>query len=417
MIGGNNPTDYHFWYTLCPGPVMRFLKFLLIVPVFVLTGCQDDSPSAPPQEPGQLVSATQTAAYSYQDLRIIGALLGFDDFTDVLNHDVAVYRMVYRTSYHGDATEASGLLFVPQNLQESAPIVSLQHGTTFLKNDAPSVAGEFSGVELFASAGYVALMPDYLGYGKSSSIFHPYYDREHSAKAVTDMILAVGEFAEQEGIALDGRVFLAGYSEGGYTTMAAAQAMQNGATPDYTLTAVAAGAGGYDLPHMLDAILESETYDYPAYIAFLIKAYNETYGWNRPLTDFFADEYAAVLTQRLDGAHDDGDINPYLTNKIQELFNPDFLAALDDPEAEQDFKEALAINAVSAWHANAPITLYHGTDDVVVPYSNSERTLESMTQAGTEDISLISIPGGTHGSSLLPMLTLAVPWFEELRRQ
>src|SRR5690606_4173978 len=163
---------------------------------------------------------------------------------------------------------------------------------------------------------------------------------------------------------------------------------------------------GYDLPHMLNTILEGETYDYPAYIAFLVKAYNETYSWNRPLTDFFADEYAAVLSERLNGDYDDGDINPLLTNNIHELFNPDFLAALEDPEGELEFKGALEMNAVSAWHATTPIRLYHGTADIVVPYSNSERTLESMLNAGSEEVSLISIPGGTHGSSLVPMLAL-----------
>src|SRR5690606_21774719 len=235
--------------------------------------------------------------------------------------------------------------------------------------------------------------------------------------AITDMILAAGEFVGTEGITLDGRVFLAGYSEGGYTTMAAAHAMENGAIPDYSLAAVAAGAGGYDLPHMLNAVLDGETYDYPAYIAFLIVAYNETYDWNRPLTDFFADEYAGILSQRLNGSYDDGDINPFLTNNIQELFDPDFLSALEDSEGELEFKEALEMNAVSAWAASTPIRLYHGTNDNVVPYSNSERTLETMLDAGSADISLISIPGGTHGSSLVPMLTLAVPWFEELRQQ
>lgn len=396
---------------------MRFPYFLLIAAFVLLGGCQDSAPGAPPAEPGQLVSVTQTAQYSYEQLRTIASLTGFDDFTSILSRDVRVYRMVYLTSYRGEITEASGLLFVPFNLQGDAPLVSLQHGTTFRKDDAPSVAGEFSGVELFASAGYVAIMPDYLGYGASSEIFHPYYDKVHSASAVTDMILAAGEFAGEEGVILDGRVFLAGYSEGGYTTMAAAQAIETGALPDYTLTAVAAGAGGYDLPHMLNAILDGGTYDYPAYVAFLIKAYNESYEWDRPLTDFFREEYAAVLVQYLTGAYGDGTINPLLTNNIHELLSAEFLSGLQDPEGETAFKEALETNSVSAWTSTAPIRLYHGTQDTVVPYDNSEETLESMTAAGSEEVSLTPIPGGTHGGSLLPMLALAVPWFEELRLQ
>lgn len=396
--------------------VLRRKYFFLIIPLLV-AGCQDNAPDGPSPQAGQLVSATQMTEYSYAQLRTLATLVGFDDFTDILNHDVRVYRIVYRTSYRGQLTEASGVLFVPLNLQGDVPMISLQHGTTFLKDDVPSSTGQISGVELFASAGYFALLPDYLGYGESSWIFHPYYDREHSAGAVTDMILAAGEFADNENISLDGRVFLAGYSEGGYTTMAAAHAIENGALPNHSLTAVAAGAGGYDLPHMLDAILEGGTYDYPAYIAFLIMAYNETYGWNRPLTDFFREEYAAVLEQRLNGEYDDGDINPFLTNDVQQLFNPEFIEALQDPEGELELKGALEMNAVSAWMASTPIRLYHGTDDTVVPYSNSEKTLESMIDAGSTEVSLISIPGGTHGSSLLPMLALAVPWFEELRSQ
>jgi pimeloyl-ACP methyl ester carboxylesterase len=394
---------------------MWFLYYLLLIPATLLIGCQESGPEGPSPEPGQLVSAVQTTQYTYQQLRTLATLTGLDDFTDILNHDVAVYQIVYRTSFRGEITDASGLLFTPRNLQGDAPLVSLQHGTTFRKDDAPSVAGEFSGVELFASAGYVAIMPDYLGYGESSSIFHPYYDREHSASAVTDMILAAGEFASKEGIGLDKRVFLAGYSEGGYATMAAAHAMENGALPSYALTAVAAGAGGYDLSHMLNAILVGGTYDYPAYIAFLIKAYNETYQWDRPLTDFFRDEYATVLEQRLTGDYDDGDINPLLTNDMHDLLSPEFLSGLQDPEGEKEFKDALEMNSVSTWRATAPITLYHGTQDTVVPYSNSEETMNSMIDAGSTEVSLISIPGGTHGSSLLPMLVLAVPWFEELR--
>src|SRR5690606_27213490 len=166
---------------------------------------------------------------------------------------------------------------------------------------------------------------------------------------------------------------------------------------------------------MLDALLEGGTYDSPAYIAFLIMAYNETYGWNRPLTDFFTEEYAMVLEQRLTGAYGDGAINPFLTNNLHELLSPEFLSGLEDPEGETEFKDALEMNAVSTWKATVPIRLYHGTEDAVVPYSNSEATLESMIAAGSAEVSLISIPGGTHGNSLLPMLALAVPWFEVLR--
>ena len=390
---------------------------LFLLTLFIASRCDSNHTEAPPKEPGQFVSVTPTTSYSYQQLQVYASFLGLDDLTDLISHDVQVYKMVYRTTFNETEITASGLLFLPQNLTAEAQIVSIHHGTTFVKDDVPSVSGEFSGVELFASAGYVAIMPDYLGYGESAEVFHPYYDREHSALAVTDMVLATGEFLASEGIPFDGRLFLTGYSEGGYVTMAAAHAIETGALPNFSLTAVAAGAGGYDLPHMLSTIIEADEYDHPAYIGFLIMAYNNTYNWNLPLNYFFRDEYAAVLEEYMTGQYSDGAINPKLPSSIEQLLHPDFFAGLMDPEGELEFKQALAMNAVSNWRASAPIRLYHGTSDDVVPYSNSEQTLESMTQAGSSAVSLTSIPGGSHGSSLVPMLILAIPWFEDLRQQ
>src|SRR5690606_41596240 len=103
---------------------MRYLYFSLILPVFLVSACQDSTPGVPPQEPGQLVSATQTEEFSYQQLRMSAALLDFDDLTDILNHDVAVYRVGYRTCYRGDVTEAAGLHFVAQQLQGTRSYVS-----------------------------------------------------------------------------------------------------------------------------------------------------------------------------------------------------------------------------------------------------------------------------------------------------
>lgn len=393
------------------------LSILFVLVLLTATRCDNNGEQTLPRQPGSLVSVTATASYSYQQLRVYTDFLGLDDFSELISYDVQVYKLVYYTRFNETDVTASGLLFVPRNLTYGAPIVSIHHGTTFRKDDVPSVSGEFSGVELLASAGYIAIMPDYLGYGESAEVFHPYYDREHSARTVTDMISATAEFLTRETIPLDERLFLAGYSEGGYVTMAAAQAIEAGALPEFSLTAVAAGAGGYDLPHMLSALIEADEYDYPAYIAFLIMAYNNTYNWGLPLNYFFREQYASVLEEYMTGQYGDGAINPKLPSSVSELLNPDFFAGLMDTEGEPAFKQALAMNSVSEWLASSPIRLYHGTNDAVVPYSNSEKTLESMTAAGSSDVSLTAIPGGDHGNSLIPMLIMTIPWFEELRQQ
>src|SRR5688572_22752894 len=113
---------------------------------------------------------------------------------------------ITRQSGKEKTVKASGLLLVPLGTNEPAPLISVQHGTSFSKDEAPT-ASPYTGMELFASAGYIVLMPDYLGYGSSSEIFHPYYDKAYSALAVIDMITASKEFLLREKIGFNDKLF------------------------------------------------------------------------------------------------------------------------------------------------------------------------------------------------------------------
>jgi pimeloyl-ACP methyl ester carboxylesterase len=304
---------------------------------------------------------------------------------------------------------------VPVGLTESAPLLSIQHGTTFVKDDAPSVAGGYSGMELFAAAGYISLMPDFIGYGKSASVFHPYYDKEHSALAVIDMIKAAKQFLTKEDIQFNDKLFLAGYSEGGYVTLAAAQEIETNPDHELSISAVAAGAGGYDLKEMLSGISTNTYYSYPAYLAFVLMSYNNTYGWNKPLTYFFQQKYADALSTYMNGEFEGYEINQKLTTDLTKLFNPEFYARLKDPSQEVELKQAILKNSVDGWNTSVPLRLYHGTKDEIIPYHNSEVTLDNFKVAGSGQVTLTLIPNGTHGSSFMPMMQDFIPWFISLK--
>lgn len=399
---------------------MKLLSLLFSLCVLFLLfrcGSDDPAPITSPEEPQFefFIKAEQTQTHSRQSLQVLALLAGIGDFISLLKHDVTVYKITYATTYKGESIEASGLAFIPQNLTSHAPLVSLHHGTTFVKADAPSASNSFTGVEFFASAGYISIMPDYIGYGKSASIFHPYYDYEHSALAVIDMIKAIKEFLEVEEILFNDKLFLTGYSEGGYVTLAAAKELETNSTHGLTTTAVAAGAGGYDLRHMLDGILEDNYYGYPSYLAFIIMSYNITYDWNKPLTYFFNEPYATALSTYMNGEHDGGFINTKLTTEVDQFLHPAFYNGMKSPEGEEDFKTALSNNSVAGWNSSLPIRLYHGTADEIIPYENSTVTLQQFQVAGSTEISLTPIPDGTHSNSFIPMLALVVPWFESLK--
>jgi alpha-beta hydrolase superfamily lysophospholipase len=388
--------------------------------IFLLSGlllnCQEAVESTPPagnktESKGYFISATPGEETGRTMLQLLATGFGQSQLSALLKYDVTTYTLNYHTTFKGRPMEASGLIMVPKGMIEEAPLVSLQHGTTFEKADAPSVRGGFQGLEFFASAGYITLMPDFLGYGKSDSIFHPYYDREHSASTVTDMLQAAKEFLNREKVLFSRKLFLAGYSEGGYVTLAAAKEIESRPIDGLQLTAVAAGAGGYDLPEMLHSITSGGHYAYPSYLAFVLMSYNNTYGWNKPLTYFFRNKYAEALTKTMNGTYSGWYINSKLTSHVPSLFNPDFFQSLQTPSGEPELKKALEDNSVTGWKTDVPIRLFHGTKDEIIPFENSEVTLDKFKAAGSTNVTLTLIPGGTHGNSFERMLRDFIPWF------
>ena len=393
-------------------------KYLSLLLAGVVMGCSEDVASERSAAGGTyLVSATPVDTISLQQLKGLAQFSGQGDWAELVKHGVTTYKVIYATPYKGSSIQASGVVYVPDNLSRPAPLISLQHGTTFVGKDAPSENGGFSGMEYFAAAGYITFMPDYIGYGSSAEIFHPYYDRRHSASSVIDGIKSVKELLNEKMIPHSDQIFLAGYSEGGYVTLAAAREMEQNSSHGLKVTAVAAGAGGYDMEEMLRTVIENRYYTYPSYLSFVLMAYNITNDWNKPLSYFFQEKYAELLPTLMDGEHDGWQINAGLTSEVSRLLNGKFYAGLSDPEAEVEFQLALKENSVSGWKTTLPVRLYHGTRDEIIPAQNSEVTLANFQKLGSENVSLTLIPGGTHGSSFVPMLRQFIPWFETLREQ
>ncbi|HEY0741939.1 MAG TPA: lipase family protein [Chryseosolibacter sp.] len=393
--------------------IKRSYLFLLVTICFL--ACDDEAPVATAEEKKYFVAVEERSNVSAQTLKALAVGFGQPDIAALIQYGVKTYALTYQTTYRGEPIEASGLLMVPVGVTGEAPLLSVQHGTTFIKDDAPSAAGGYTGTELFAASGYISLMPDFIGYGKSESVFHPYYDREHSSLAVIDMIKAAKEFLTKEKIAFNDKLFLAGYSEGGYVTLAAAQEIETNPEHKLSLTAVAAGAGGYDLGEMLSGLSTNTFYSYPSYLAFVLMSYNTTYKWNKPLTYFFQPTYAQALNTYMNGEYDGSEINEKLTTDLTKLFDPDFYARLKDPNQELELKKAIGDNTIGGWATSVPMRLYHGTKDEIIPYQNSEVTLEKLKSNGATSVTLTLIPNGTHGSSFMPMMQDFIPWFLSLK--
>ena len=393
------------------------LGWILLLYVFVLGGCKDKE-GDPAPESSNLVSASLVANVPKTLMQTYAVGYGFEDYVDHIKYDVSFYKLIYKTTFKGNEIEASGLLAIPRNTPTTPALLSAQHGTMFRNADAPSFfltsPTAFSGFELFGATGYITAIPDYIGMGVSSSIVQPVYDETYAALAVVDMLKATKSFLKNENIAVNNNLFLLGYSEGGYVTMAAQKEIETDASHKLDITAVAAGAGAYDLPVMMSMVATATTYTTPAFLAKIVYAYNNTYDWNRPMSDFFQDPYAAAIPGLLDGSKSGDEIDAQLTDIPADLFAPAFYQNLQNPSGETVLKQKLAENSFLNWVPESPTRLYHGTEDETVYFQTTQSTYDRFIQGGATNVTLVPIPGGGHISSIEPMVFDALQWFESL---
>ena len=341
----------------------------------------------------------------------------FDNLRDYLKYDISVYTITYFTTYKGSKIRASGLVAFPDS-NTGMPILNFNHGTTSLHSDAPTEdLLQYSFFSNAASAGYIFVIPDYLGFGVSENIFHPYYRSDITGQTVVDMILATKELALKEGYNFNGDVFLSGYSEGGFATMAAHHNIENKNYSGINLVASAPAAGGYDITGMLNYFIGLETYHEPYYIAYVAMGYKSSYDWDLPLNSIFNDKYADILPDYFNGKYSGSEINSVLNDTISVLLTSNFINnTFSDPNLKI-IVDAFDENSLDSWTPKAKMFMYHGTADVTVPYQNSVDTYDKfiMNGASTSTIEFIPLQGENHSSGSIPYIMDLFDRFNELK--
>lgn len=369
------------------------------------------SPFAWPVERGTLVSATLVGSKSREEMAATALMLGMS-----ASHGVSLYKIVYRTADpFGQPARASGLLAVPQNAAKALPLLAYQHGTITLAADAPSATVFDLPTLVAASSGYVVASADFLGFGESTGL-HPYAHAKSLANAVIDMLRAARVHLERSGVALNGQLFLAGYSEGGYATMAAHKEIETHYAAEFTVTAAAPGAGPYDLSGvMLATALAGVPVPEPYYFPYTLLTYNALYGLADSSGEIFAAPYADTVPPLFDGKNGSAKINALLPTTPRAMLASPFLAALDN-DAENPLRAALWENDVYRWVPRAAIRLYHCTGDQHVPFKNSEVAYAYFRDHGAPDVKLVSLPGGDHTACTIPVFGQVKTWFDSLVR-
>jgi Prolyl oligopeptidase family len=200
---------------------------------------------------------------------------------------VRVYKFLYATvGGRGEATDASGALMVPMGTAARCrgprPIVLYTHGTAIdhaedlsaITDPANPAYGTATRVALvFATQGYAVVAPNYAGYDLSTLPYHPYLDRAQQSQDAIDSLTAGRQLLRQIGgpISDNGKLFVTGYSQGGFVSMATLQALDRLGRP---ATAGAPMSGPYALLAMGDEIfLGHPDLGATAYLPLVVNSY------------------------------------------------------------------------------------------------------------------------------------------------
>lgn len=376
------------------------IKLILIAALSILlvASCSKDDI---PEEfiPEYLISSEQIVEFSSDEIKaqladnqMLPAQVEF-----LIRYGVKGLRITYSTvDAQGNDIEASGALLIP-NGDFIKPLISFQHGTITSDADAPSNFSSQGDILtfLFASTGFVIAIPDYIGYGVSNHMPHPYEHRESLATATRDMLRASREYFLANNLnELGDQLFLTGYSEGGSATMATFELLQENHNAEFNITAVTAGAGAYNKSEFIDWILSSnEELEYINSYVWVLDTYNNVYPQlKRPYSYYFNEPWATLIEE--EGVFATIESNPSL------LFTQEFIQGILD-KTDSDFISAIEDNNSYSWKPQSALQLYHGRSDNYVPYFNSESAYNTMIDLGATNVELFTIEEGDHISSVM----------------
>src|SRR5262249_54215204 len=141
------------------------------------------------------------------------------------------------------------------------PIVLYAHGTStdrgFNMADTQNPESLLLAA-LFASQGSIVVAPNYAGYDTSTLPYHPYLIADQESKDMIDALHAARTALPLASVTLtrdSGRLYLTGYSQGGYVALATLEAMEAAGMP---VTAAVPMSGPYAVAAFADAVFYGE---------------------------------------------------------------------------------------------------------------------------------------------------------------
>ena len=327
--------------------------------------------------------------------------------------------------FNGDSISISGVIIQPET-SKPTPLILYMHGTVVpaLKSYVPSnrvkalekkgkTRGELLFALSFAARGYTVVMPDYIGYGSSKGMDHPYTVQEAEGDAAIALVQSCERTLNRDSSQkqLNGQLFIMGVSEGAGLGMGAYQSF------------TAAGVKGESRLTLEAVSLCSGPYDYASSIAWLFGEERPSefatgiYMWSAfSIARYYQPTLSTDSVFRKKYKKQKQIVSAWKLvtgpRQPEKWLNPNFLDLLLS-EKPTVMDSAINQNTTSSFDGGKPLYLFHGEQDAVVAYLNSANTFRNLSQRGAK-VYLKNFSDRGHITIVRPYIMESIEIFNDL---
>ncbi|MEN5083340.1 alpha/beta fold hydrolase [Bosea sp. TWI1241] len=307
-------------------------------------------------------------------------------------------------------TVATGLVAVPEGATGRLPLLSYQHGTVYGRQQVPSYPDQSSETQLmlaqFAGQGYVVIGADYFGLGDSPEA-EGYVVKASHQQATHDMLVASRAVLAALKVET-GDLFLAGWSQGGFVTMAmlekleaAGIAVKAAATASAPVDVFAALNGFLSFPRKIDASWVSTL--------FILSSFSFEHYYGVP----------GLARSLLAEAHYDAARRAYERKPVEASEIPTDLKVLIRPEyfdpqffAESAYGRLVAATQSYRWVVKTPVRNYYGETDEVIRTELGRLAMTYQQSIGNQAVEAVSTGQTSHRGTYATAAPQWKRWFD-----
>ena len=326
---------------------------------------------------------------------------------------VKLYRVTYPSVVPEQGNRpiaTTGLLAVPDTSETVFPMVSYQHGTVYGKEQVPSFPEQSPETQLmiaqFAGQGYLVTGADYFGMGASKDP-EGYLVKGSHQQATYDMLLASRAVLADLKLA-DSKLFLSGWSQGGFVTLAMLEKLEAVGMPVKAATTASAPADAFaafngflNFPRKIDADWITTIF---LLNVFSFENYHNIPGLARSvLTD---DAYDISRKAYLREPFNQSDVPTDLRKLIRpEYFDAQFFA-------NSAYGRLVAQTSAYRWVIKTPVRTYYGLTDEAIRIEIGQLPMTYQKAIGNDTVEAVPTGDTSHRGTFATAVPQWKTWFD-----